>query len=273
MGGVRLRSALAVGARRGAHVPGVAVGCERLVRPTRIWSRRAPTATRIEAATLCLVNVQRARHGERALRPNADLSRAAAAHSAGHGRPQLLRPHEPGRRDAARPDQGEHLPAAQGGLRPGREHRSRHHAAGDAGGDRQQLDEVAGPPGEHPQRRTSATAGSASSRGRRSATRTASRGATYTQQFGAVTTALSARSRPDRHPRDEAAADGEGEMARAVEPAPAHLRLDGRRVALRRDADDHESHVDADELLVAPSADGLGAGELAAPVVDDAVLR
>jgi uncharacterized protein YkwD len=36
---------------------------------------------RIEAATLCLVNVQRARHGERALRPNADLGRSAAAHS------------------------------------------------------------------------------------------------------------------------------------------------------------------------------------------------
>jgi uncharacterized protein YkwD len=43
-----------------------------------------PTRTngaRIEAATLCLVNVQRARHGERALRPNADLGRSAAAHS------------------------------------------------------------------------------------------------------------------------------------------------------------------------------------------------
>ena len=38
-------------------------------------------STRIEAATLCLVNVQRARHGERALRPNADLARSAAAHS------------------------------------------------------------------------------------------------------------------------------------------------------------------------------------------------
>jgi uncharacterized protein YkwD len=41
---------------------------------------RANTS-RIEAATLCLVNVQRARHGERALRPNADLARSAAAHS------------------------------------------------------------------------------------------------------------------------------------------------------------------------------------------------
>jgi uncharacterized protein YkwD len=43
--------------------------------PTR--SNRA----RIEAATLCLVNVQRARRGERALRPNAALDRSAAAHS------------------------------------------------------------------------------------------------------------------------------------------------------------------------------------------------
>ena len=38
-------------------------------------------SARIESATLCLVNVQRARHGERALRPNADLGRSAAAHS------------------------------------------------------------------------------------------------------------------------------------------------------------------------------------------------
>ena len=47
---------------------------------TRLVPTRSNSA-RIEAATLCLVNVQRARHGERALRPNADLGRAAAAHS------------------------------------------------------------------------------------------------------------------------------------------------------------------------------------------------
>ena len=38
-------------------------------------------ATRVEAATFCLVNVQRARHGRRALRQNADLARSAARHS------------------------------------------------------------------------------------------------------------------------------------------------------------------------------------------------
>jgi uncharacterized protein YkwD len=38
-------------------------------------------STRAEAATLCLVNVQRARRGLRALRPNAALARSAAAHS------------------------------------------------------------------------------------------------------------------------------------------------------------------------------------------------
>ena len=37
--------------------------------------------SRVEAATLCLVNVQRERHGERALRANADLARSSAAHS------------------------------------------------------------------------------------------------------------------------------------------------------------------------------------------------
>jgi uncharacterized protein YkwD len=38
-------------------------------------------SARIEAATLCLVNVRRARHGARALRPNDDLARSAAKHS------------------------------------------------------------------------------------------------------------------------------------------------------------------------------------------------
>jgi len=45
------------------------------LRPTR------ENNSRVEAATLCLVNVQRARHGRRALRPNADLARSAARHS------------------------------------------------------------------------------------------------------------------------------------------------------------------------------------------------
>jgi uncharacterized protein YkwD len=38
-------------------------------------------ASRVETATLCLVNAQRARHGERVLRPNADLARSAVHHS------------------------------------------------------------------------------------------------------------------------------------------------------------------------------------------------
>jgi uncharacterized protein YkwD len=38
-------------------------------------------ASRVEAATLCLVNAQRQRHGRHALRANADLAKAAAAHS------------------------------------------------------------------------------------------------------------------------------------------------------------------------------------------------
>lgn len=45
------------------------------LRPTRANSTRA------EAATFCLVDVQRARHGLRALRQNADLARSAAGHS------------------------------------------------------------------------------------------------------------------------------------------------------------------------------------------------
>jgi uncharacterized protein YkwD len=45
------------------------------LRPTR------DNNSRVEAATFCLVNVQRARHDLRALRPNADLARSAAGHS------------------------------------------------------------------------------------------------------------------------------------------------------------------------------------------------
>jgi uncharacterized protein YkwD len=47
---------------------------------TRLVPTRA-NSTRAEAATFCLINVQRARHGLRALRPNADLARSSALHS------------------------------------------------------------------------------------------------------------------------------------------------------------------------------------------------
>ena len=40
------------------------------------------TGSRAETATFCLVNVQRARHGLRALRQNADLARSSDRHSA-----------------------------------------------------------------------------------------------------------------------------------------------------------------------------------------------
>ena len=74
MSGVIHRSALAV-ALVAALCPGVASAS------SCADTHLVPTRSNVEAATLCLVNVQRARHGERALRPNADLSRSAAAHS------------------------------------------------------------------------------------------------------------------------------------------------------------------------------------------------
>ncbi len=80
MGGVRVRSALTA-ALVAALSTGVASAASASCSDTHLVPTRA-NSTRIEAATLCLVNLQRARHGERALRPNADLSRAAAAHSA-----------------------------------------------------------------------------------------------------------------------------------------------------------------------------------------------
>ena len=110
-------------------------------------------STRVEAATFCLVNVQRARHGLHALRRNADLARSAARAFRGHGLRELLRPRQPRRRDAARADQGQHLPPAPLGVHGGREHRCRHDAAGDTGIDRRELDEVPRPSGEHPQPR------------------------------------------------------------------------------------------------------------------------
>jgi uncharacterized protein YkwD len=47
---------------------------------TRLVPTRA-NSSRAEAATFCLVNVQRARHGLRALRQNADLARSSNRHS------------------------------------------------------------------------------------------------------------------------------------------------------------------------------------------------
>jgi uncharacterized protein YkwD len=41
----------------------------------------SPDSVRAEVATLCLINVQRARHDLRTLRPNADLARSAGGHS------------------------------------------------------------------------------------------------------------------------------------------------------------------------------------------------
>ena len=77
MSGVIYRSALAV-ALVAALCPGVASASS--CADTHLVPTRA-NSSRVEAATLCLVNVQRARHGVRALRPNADLARSSAAHS------------------------------------------------------------------------------------------------------------------------------------------------------------------------------------------------
>jgi uncharacterized protein YkwD len=77
MSGITFRSALAV-ALVTALCPAAASAAS--CADTHLVPTRA-NSERIEAATLCLVNVQRARHGERALRPNADLNRSAAAHS------------------------------------------------------------------------------------------------------------------------------------------------------------------------------------------------
>jgi uncharacterized protein YkwD len=49
--------------------------------PDRALIPTPANATRAEAATFCLINVQRARHALRALRPNADLARSAQRHS------------------------------------------------------------------------------------------------------------------------------------------------------------------------------------------------
>jgi len=78
MSGVIYRSALVV-ALLAALCPG-GVASAASCADTHLVPTRSNSA-RVEAATLCLVNVERARHGERALRANADLDRSAAAHS------------------------------------------------------------------------------------------------------------------------------------------------------------------------------------------------
>ena len=115
---------------------------QRLVRRHRPGPTRA-NSSRAEAATLCLINVQRARHGERALRPNADLARSAADHSAGHGRPRTTSTTSArrARRRSQRIKASTYLPRRVG-LPGRREHRARHDAAGDPGSHRRKLDEV-----------------------------------------------------------------------------------------------------------------------------------
>ena len=66
--------AAAAGHHRAQSTSNASCADKRLV-PTRANSTRA------EAATLCLINVQRARHGLRALRQNADLARSSDRHS------------------------------------------------------------------------------------------------------------------------------------------------------------------------------------------------
>ncbi len=82
----RFRSALAValGAVLSTGVASAATDGRAISSASCDDTHLVPTrsnSARIEAATLCLVNVQRARHGERPLRPNADLGRSADAHS------------------------------------------------------------------------------------------------------------------------------------------------------------------------------------------------
>ena len=79
MSGVRFRSALTA-ALVAALSTGVASAASASCPDTHLVPTRANSG-RIEAATLCLVNVQRARQGERALRANSDLARSAAEHS------------------------------------------------------------------------------------------------------------------------------------------------------------------------------------------------
>ncbi|MCW3019836.1 MAG: SCP-like extracellular [Solirubrobacterales bacterium] len=81
------RGAVCASYHAGGGLPG---SCNKRTRPrsghrTCANTRLRPTPANIaliRAATLCLINRERAAHGERALRPNKRLRRAAQAHSA-----------------------------------------------------------------------------------------------------------------------------------------------------------------------------------------------
>src|SRR3954462_14629046 len=76
----------------------------------------------------------------------------------------------------------------------------------------------------------------------------------------------------DRHPGDLVSLDLERERARAVEALAAHVGRDDGLVSALYDVSDHEGHLDAYELSVAPSFDPVGALKFAPPVIDHPVL-
>lgn len=119
-------------------------------------TRLRPSATNtalIRAATLCLINRERMVHGERALRPNKRLRRAAQAHSVSMAFGDYFEHDGPsGQTPLARLRDAGYIFELARRLRSRREHRVGDALSGDAARDRRRLDGLAGTPGEHPRR-------------------------------------------------------------------------------------------------------------------------
>ena len=108
---------------------------------------------RIRAAVLCLVNRERAAHGEVALPPDAHLVQAAQAHTESMAFGDYFEHVGPGGDTPAQPHARHrlHLQLADR-LRSRREHRLGHPLAGHAPRDRRSLDGLARTPRQHPRR-------------------------------------------------------------------------------------------------------------------------
>ena len=141
----------------------------------------------VDAATLCLVNQERARNNELPLQPSARLDAVAQEHSEDMVERGLLRPYRALRRNATGSHAGKRLhPQLTGGLHDRREHRLGHPVPGYAQRDRGRLDRLARASREHPQQPNIAKPESESIRPRRASLAEGQPGAVYSQEFGVI---------------------------------------------------------------------------------------
>ena len=147
----------------------------------------------VRAATLCLVNRERAAHGERALRRNARLERAAQGHTESMAFGDYFEHIGPGgQTPLARMRAAGYISSSRVGYEIGENIAWGTLWLATPQRDRRRLDGLARAPREHPRRALPRNRRSASRRTRPPRSRTASAGGVYTQDFGVIVERLSA---------------------------------------------------------------------------------